>query len=261
MIIPYSPVITPLCGPLAINVYGTCIALALLLCMKLIPLNKRYSQLNLEPYFVSIIMVCIISAVIGGRLLAIVSEPTLYHHWYEWFMIWNGGFSALGSILGVTFGACMYLKKVNLPVLPVFDLMAIYAPLFQSVARLGCLFAGCCYGKQTHSFLHVMYTNKNAIAPHNIALHPTQLYSSVLLFLIFLCMYFIIQKRARYSGQLFLTYFMLASAERFVVDFWRADRIIMKNYFLSFHQIIALIILFFSVVIMFILSKQKKTRS
>src|SRR5205085_8140431 len=93
-----------------------------------------------------------------------------------------------------------------------------------------------------HFFLHIIYTHKDTIAPYNSALHPTQLYSSLLLFLIFLCMYFIIQRKARYSGQLFLTYFMLASAERFIVDFWRADRIIVNNYFLSFHQIVALCI-------------------
>src|SRR5205085_7262758 len=150
--------------------------------MKLIPLNKRYAQLKLDNYFISIILVCIVAAIAGGRLLAIISEPTLYHHSYEWFMIWNGGFSALGSILGVTVGACVYLKKVNLPILPVFDLMSIYAPLFQSIARLGCLFAGCCYGKPTHFFLHIIYTNKDTIAPYNSALHPTQLYSSLLLF-------------------------------------------------------------------------------
>jgi phosphatidylglycerol---prolipoprotein diacylglyceryl transferase len=229
-------------GPFAINAYGLFIALGVIICMWLISFNKRYKQLHLKEKFTDIIIVSIAAGVIGGRTLEIISEPSLYPHVTNWFQLWEGGFSALGSILGVIIVTPFYLKRINMPVLPVFDLVAIYAPLFQAIARLGCLFAGCCYGIKTNSVLYVLYTNKETIAPYNIAVHPTQLYSSFILFFIFLYLFFITQHRTKYPGHIFLTYLMLAATERFMVDFLRADRIILFNSFLSFHQIIAIII-------------------
>ena len=132
-----------------------------------------------------------------------------------------------------------YLKKINVPIIPLFDLAAIYAPLCQSIARLGCLTAGCCYGIATNSIFAVVYTNPNTLAIYNSAIHPTQLYSSAILFGIFIFMYFIGQHICKKQGELFAMYLTLAAFERFFVDFWRADRIMIGNC-LSFHQIVAL---------------------
>ena len=55
-------------------------------------------------------------------------------------------------------------------------------------------------------------------------------------------MYFFAQNFCKEKGQLFSIYLVLASSERFIVDFWRADRIMINN-FLSFHQIVALCII------------------
>jgi prolipoprotein diacylglyceryltransferase len=53
-------------------------------------------------------------------------------------------------------------------------------------------------------------------------------------------MFFIAQHKATKPGLLFCIYIILTSAERFIVDFWRADRINFLNAPLSFHQIVAL---------------------
>ncbi len=247
--LPFSPELIHIYGPFGIQSYGLFIALAIILTISAIRRDKRFNQLNLEPVYLNITVVAIIAGCIGGRLLDILSEPTSYTHWYDWFAFWNGGFSALGAILGVICITPFYLKKIHVPIVPTCDLVAIYAPLLQSIARLGCFTAGCCYGMPTHNFLSVIYTNPESFAPYGVAIHPTQLYSSVLLFGIFLFMYFVGQKIFKKPGQLFALYLALASFERFVVDFWRADRIMINN-FLSFHQFIALAI----VAVIFIVS-------
>ena len=101
--------------------------------------------------------------------------------------------------------------------------------------------AGCCYGMPTHSVLSIMYTNPTSLAPYGIAIHPTQLYSSAILFMTFLFMYFIGQHIFKKTGQLFAAYLILASVERFVTDFWRAERVMITNS-LSFHQLVAIAI-------------------
>jgi phosphatidylglycerol:prolipoprotein diacylglycerol transferase len=252
----FSPELIHICGPLGIQAYGLFIMLGILVTVWAIRKNKKFAQLNLEPTYLNIIVMSILAGCFGGRLLEVISEPNIYQTWYDWVAIWQGGFSALGAILGVVFIIPLYLKSIKIPILPVCDLVAIYAPLLQAIARLGCFAAGCCYGKPTHSIFAVIYTNPKTFAPYGIAIHATQLYSSAILFIIFLFMYFYAQKKYTQPGKLFLTYLMLTSCERFIVDFWRDDRI-MTTDLLSFHQLVALAIMLFTIAIQAILYRKK----
>jgi len=242
MKINFAPELLHIYGPFGIQSYGLFIMLAIIITVWAIRKNKRFTQLNLEPFYVNIMIVSIAAACIGGRLLEVISEPQMYPDWYDWFALWQGGFSALGAILGVVSITPFYLRKINVPVLPTCDLVAIYAPLLQSIARLGCFTAGCCYGIPTKSIFGVIYTNPETLAAYGIAVHPTQLYSSVMLFIIFLVMYFVGQRIFKKPGELFAMYLIFAAIERFFVDFLRAERIMINN-FLSFYQLVAFIIL------------------
>ncbi len=254
MNLPFSPELIHIYGPFGIQSYGLFIALAIVITIAAIRKDKRFAQLHLEPVYLNITVVSIIAACIGGRLLDVLSDSVSYTHWYDALALWNGGFSALGAILGVIFITPLYLKKIHVPILPTCDLVAIYAPLLQAIARLGCFTAGCCYGIPTHHFLSVIYTNPESFAPYGIAIHPTQLYSSALLFCIFLFMYFVAQRSYKKPGQLFALYLALVSLERFVVDFWRADRIMINTIF-SFHQLVALAV--FSIVLITSIARRK----
>lgn len=256
MKINFSPELLHIYGPFGIQYYGLFIALGIIIGVIAGRYNRRFKQLNLEDKYLDIIMVSTIAGCIGGRFLEVISEPLLYPHWYDWFALWQGGFSILGCIIGIIIIVPFYLKKINVLIIPLFDLVSIYAPLCQSIARLGCLVAGCCYGVTTHTIFAVIYTNPDTLAACGVPIHPTQLYSSVTLFCIFLFMYFIAQHKLTKNGQLFTTYLTLAAAERFFVDFWRADRIMINEY-LSFHQVVALCIIVALIIFQYILSKTK----
>jgi len=187
----FSPEIIHLHGSLGIQSYGLFIVLGIIVSIATARYNKRFTQLHLENVCFDIIMVSVLAGIIGGRVLEVISEPLLYPHWYDWFALWQGGFSILGTIIGIVIAVPFYLKKINVPMIPFFDLAAIYAPLCQSIARLGCFTAGCCYGVATKSIFAVVYTNPNTLAAYNIAIHPTQLYSSAMLFRIYIYIYFV----------------------------------------------------------------------
>ncbi len=230
-------------GPFSIYSYGVAIAIGVLLLKWLIQKDPRFAKLRLEQTFTGFLVLSILVALLGGRLLYLVTEPDGLTEWSDLVDFWQGGFSLLGSILGILIVMPWYLKKISVPIVPMLDLIALYAPLLQSVARIGCFFAGCCYGMPTSLPWGFTYTDPNSAAPLYYSLHPTQLYSSASLLLIFLAQYFLLQKIARNPGQLMGIYLMFVSFERFVVDFWRADRVfpaMQSIAFLSIYQILAL---------------------
>jgi len=228
-------------GPISIQTYGFFITIGVLLFSWLIRRDKRFTQLKLRGKFSEILFVGGLAIFAGGRLLYIIEEPHAFDNYLEWFAFWKEGFSLLGSILGTLIIVPWYLKKFGIPILPFADFVSIYIPLLQAVARLGCFFAGCCYGIAATVFWAVRYIDPNTIAPLNCYLHPTQLYSAGLLFCIFILLYFVLQKLLIKPGQLLTTYLMLASSERFTVDFWRADKTIPFDLLpFSFAQFISL---------------------
>lgn len=239
-----SPVLFHIYGPLSIQAYGLCIAIGGLISFYLLCKDSKIQRIVSESTLITSFQLIILSGYFGGRIGTMLSEPTTFKDPLFLFKFWEPGLSILGAIIGIiaTLYCYFYIKKI--PTLLFLDRVAIYAPLTQSFGRLGCFFAGCCYGLPTTSWLSVTYTNTDSMAPLHHALHPAQLYSSLLLLAIFFFLYLVQQHRSNKPGILFLSYIVLASIERFLIDFIRWDRIftvqspILQLY--SIHQWIAL---------------------
>jgi len=225
-----SKTILPICGSIGIQSYGFFVVLGILAAYWLLTKNPKTKKIISADQFKNAILIAIVSGVIGGRLLYIAEEPSSIKSFFDIFKIWEGGMSSLGAILGVLIVAPLYLRKIHVNVIKFFDLLAIYAPLTYAIARIGCFFAGCCFGTKTNVPWAIIYRNEKAVAPLCQYLHPAQLYSSAASFLIFLLMYFVISKKLHKTGQLICSYLCLASIERFCIDFVRGD----KTYFSSY---------------------------
>ncbi len=166
----------------------------------------------------------IISGYLGGRILCLISEDIQTQDLLLIFQFWQPGLSILGCIIGIMLALSVYLKCKKISILAFTDRISIYAPLVQSFGRLGCFFAGCCYGQPTTGWWSIIYEHPEHMAPLHTALHPTQLYSSGILLCIFLYMYFYLQHHINTVGLLTCSYLMVVSIERFIVDFWRWDQ-------------------------------------
>ncbi len=230
-------------GPFAIHSYGLCIALALLIFTILIQRHPVFKKLQLQNSFFSIATVGIITGIAGGRVLHIITETDDLFNYRYWFSWWEGGYSILGTILALFFVLPLYLKHVKVPVIPFFDLVAVYAPLLQAISRVGCFFAGCCHGIPTDVVWAVQYTDPLSMAPQYIFMHPTQLYSAAALMSMFLFLFYYLQHKVRYTGQLVSVYLILEGTERFIIDFWRAQRPMMGTLFSADQCVAAGIIL------------------
>lgn len=233
-------------GSFSIYNYGVAIALGLLIFMILIKRHPQFKALKLENSFVEILILGIGIGILGGRTLFVITEEPSWNL-SNFLSFWEGGFSILGSIIAILLVIPWYLHYKKISILPFLDLVAIYAPLLQAISRIGCFFAGCCYGTPTTAPWGFIYTDQGSAAPQGICLHPTQIYSVIALLIVFLIMYFPGQWYARFKGELLCFYIILMSTERFLIDFWRAERILIETtgiLSLSAYQAIAGVLFF-----------------
>ncbi len=235
------PTILHIYGPFAINSYGFCIAAGLVLFLWLVTRDPRRKALLNADQLSNVLMLGIVAGIFGSRLLYYLTEQHAIGGLLDFLAVWQGGLSLLGAVIATLVVVPIYLNWQRIAVLPFFDLVATYAPLLQSVSRIGCFLAGCCYGIHTKMPWAIMYSDPRSLAPICIPLHPTQLYSALSMFGIFLIMKLYAQQRYKQPGQQLSLYLILASASRLLIDFWRADRTLspILGTWLSVNQVIA----------------------
>ena len=150
-------------------------------------------------------------------------------------LVWFGGL--MGGMLAVT----LLLKRRNKAWLPTADVLAPYLILGYAIGRCGCFLVGDDYGLPTHlpwgvAFenglpptttgvfqTHYPWVDLSGFAQGVLRVHPTQLYEIILGGLIFTWLYRF-RTQARFVGQTFAFYLILAGAERFLIEFLRINR-------------------------------------
>ncbi len=161
---------------------------------------------------------------------------------------WKGGLVFFGGFLGAAIAALVYTRKHKISFLRAADVMIPSLALGHFFGRLGCLSAGCCFGQQTNVPWSVSFpqgaapfqaefeglrtatpANPDAWVAllergHSALIHPTQLYEASAEFLFFV-MLILMRPRKRFHGQLVATWLVLYSMLRFVVEFYRGDKI------------------------------------
>ena len=207
-------------GPLSINSFGTFIVIGVLIFNWLIRKHPKFKHMKLGNVFAGIMVCATVAGLVGGRALSVLTSSDTMYTIADFCAPWNPGFSILGGIIGILTVIPWYLRYLKIPILPFLDLAVIHVPLLQAISRVGCFFAGCCYGQETRLPWGVIYRDPLSAAPLYTQIHPTQIYSSLLLLLIFALMYFVLQHRFHKPGQLTALYLILTSIERFIVDFF-----------------------------------------
>jgi len=214
-------------GPLSIQTFGLMIVIGIFLVCWLMQKNPVYSRIMGTHHILDVAVVGTFIGVLGARMLYVVGAWEHLGSWTDIFKIWDEGstgFSGTGAIVAIALLLPLYLRAQGIAALPFLDMLAIYTPILQMCVRIGCFFAGCCYGLPTQLPWGITYTNLEALAPLCVTLHPTQLYSAAVLFGIFLFLYFVVQHWHLKPGNVTLIYLVLAGIERFAVDFLRDDR-------------------------------------
>ena len=159
-------------------------------------------------------------------------------------MLWNGGFTFYGGFLFGLGAGIWYVRKHNLDLWQVSDMAAPGLALGIAFGRLGCFFSGDSFGKPTDLPWAVTFTDSMSMAPTGIPLHPTQIYSTLVLLVVFGILLWW-QKQQRFKGEIFLVFIMLYSVARSFVEIFRNDKIIIPNsqtifnFYLTDYQLIS----------------------
>ncbi len=167
-----------------------------------------------------------IGAQLYSVLLMLIRHPlyNLSHPQRLWNVFKTGGAFHGALIFGVGF-AVLYLRhQFKEEWLKVLDVAFWAIPWIQTVGRLGCFSAGCCFGRPTHMPWGMVFPHLG-IFRHPMAgvkIHPTQLYEAVLNFLNFLLLSRL-WKRREFDGQITAYYLINYGLIRYFVEFYRGD--------------------------------------
>lgn len=117
-------------------------------------LNRRLTPPTLTKQALDDIMVyAILGIVLGGRLGYILFyKPGHYlANPQEIFMVWQGGMSFHGGLLGMITAMLLFCRQFKLPFFSVMDLLAIAAPIGICLGRLANFINGELFGRVTDS--------------------------------------------------------------------------------------------------------------
>ncbi len=234
-------------GSIVIHTYGFFIALgALLGGIFMWQQGKKRYQMSFDQAN-TLFVLLIIGGVVGGKFFLIFENPSFYlSHPAE--LLTKNGFVFYGSLLTDIPLMLWFFQKNKLPILGMLDVMAMVTCIVHGFGRMGCFNAGCCYGKPTQSIFGVVFTDPTCSAePLNVPLHPTQLYEGLFIFGI-LGLLFLLDRKKKFEGQVFLIYLMLYAVGRSVVEIFRGDidRGFVWKGVISNSQLISLIIIIVS---------------
>ncbi len=228
-------------GPIPIRMYGLMIGTGFLLAIYLA--SRRAQKEGINPDLILDLGVyLLIAAIIGSRALYVLTE---WHDFtrnpLEMFAIWKGGLVFYGGVLAAVPTGVWFVRKYRLPVWQTADIIAPYAALGHAFGRLGCFFAGCCYGAPCSGPFCLVFNDPHSLAPQGVPLFPSQLMESGGEFLVFgLLLY--LRRSKKFDGQLFWLYLVFYAVLRFTLEFFRGDAIrgVYFNGLISTSQIIAI---------------------
>lgn len=207
-----------------VPLYGLCfylgVALAALIGACVTKKTKRLPMYD----FVYSAVYCMIGAVIGAKILFIaVSLKEIISLGIPLVSLIKGGFVFYGGLIGGFIGIFIYSRIYKVSISSLVDIYACALPFGHAVGRIGCYFAGCCYGMRYNGIFSVTYHESAGLTPLNISLFPVQLAEAVCLFILGIVMTVLVIKIKMpcFAG---IVYIMSYSSIRFMLEFLRGDR-------------------------------------
>ena len=218
-------------GNITLPTYGVCLALAAMASLLLAMALAKRIGLNQDSVW-TLGLVAVFTGITGSKLFGIISNWSSVTASPQLLLslpaLHSQGADYTGILLALLGGAA-YLLYVRLPVLQTLDVATPALALGQGIASVGCLMAGCGYGRIISGSGHhwgIVFNSRFAArttgVPLGIPLYPTQIYESaagLLICAILLALF----TRPHRDGDIAGLWLFLCGLTRFFVEFYRGD--------------------------------------
>ncbi|MEI8347602.1 MAG: prolipoprotein diacylglyceryl transferase family protein [Pseudomonadota bacterium] len=153
---------------------------------------------------------------IGSKVFFLFFSDPQWRHLQSTSFWLGGGFVFYGGLIGGLLFLWLFCKIKKIPSIQVLALMAPALCFAHAIGRIGCLLAGCCYGKET--------TLPWGLWIHDGHRHPVPLYETILLGVLgVVLMNMILKKKDDFN--IVTTYLMGYGVLRFILEYLRGDQI------------------------------------
>jgi phosphatidylglycerol---prolipoprotein diacylglyceryl transferase len=213
-------------GNFPINSYGVFLALAFLCAILIaVKLGERDGLPRQKIYDLSLWM--LLASLVGSKILMLFTEPEYRANPLQLISLdfLRSGGVFYGGLLGAVLTGYFLMRRYKLPWWKTADACAPGIAIGNFFGRQGCFAAGCCWGKPTNLPWGVKFTelgHQITGVPIDTYLHPTQLYESFSMLIVFFFLLWL-HKHRRFTGQVILFYALLYSLIRFIIEFYRDD--------------------------------------
>lgn len=220
---------------------------------------KRFGVTPDDIVYIYLLAVC--GGITGAFLLRpIIKLPEILMHWgnyssmrvKDFLSYWFGELIFYGGIVGGLLSGLWYCRKFKLKASFAADIIAPAIPLGHAFGRIGCLFAGCCYGIEVtqETLLSIEYPQiENPITdvPTGVPLLAIPIIEAMSN--IFICIILLLfDKYKKTPGITLAVYGAIYASVRFIIEFYRGDIARGTYGLLSTSQIISIVIFIVSIV-------------
>lgn len=164
----------------------------------------------------------------------------------------QSGIVYFGGLLGFCIWYLFACKINNIKLIDTSDEMAICIPLFHVFGRIGCFFAGCCYGIEYHGIGAVLYNNGSDIT-YRLPVQLIEAVFELVLFCMMICLY--TKHIKMHKNYYLMLYFECYAVFRFFMEFIRADVNRGKYGVFTFSQYVCICLIIFVNLYYFVFNK------
>lgn len=214
-------------GTFPVTTYGLFLAIGMLLALFVASRLAARDGLPRERIY-DLGLWTLIGGLIGSKVLMFFVEDNVQIFSLDFL---RSGGVYYGGFLGGFLALFILIRIYKLPFWKVADAFAPGLALGQAFGRQGCFAAGCCWGKPTDLLWGVHfsdagheYTGVPIYGPDgsDLYLHPTQLYESFFMLLVFGLLIYLHRKK-KFDGQVLIAYGIIYAIFRFLIEFVRDD--------------------------------------
>jgi len=234
-------------GPFTVHWYGVIIITGVIIGLFLA--TKEANRLGLKKDLIIDLMVFAVPiAIVFARIYYVTFEWNQYVNqpWWEVFAVWHGGIAIHGALIGAIFTAIIYTHIKKASFWQIADIVAPSLILGQAIGRWGNFMNQEAYGgaiseaayNNFHQYLPNFIMNQMTI--DGVMYHPTFLYESFWNLVVFILL-LIFRRYNPIRGEVFLSYIMLYSIGRFVIEGMRMDSLYIGE--LRIAQIISVLLI------------------